>query len=170
MVRVQWRGAPPTWETVATWLVYEDTGELSPDEPDYRDDLSLDDGDEVLGRALTHPHCAGRRGPPPPQSAVQRLQPQVGLEAAGVQRLETHYADRQDQASHRDLHDPEALVVAGRGQRRDRLRSCGAADHQARAGRASGIFDGRGPDGRGPEGRGPDGRGPEDAGPGRTRS
>jgi hypothetical protein len=47
IVRVQWAGAPPTWETEAVWNVYDDTGELFADRPDHTEELVLHDDDCV---------------------------------------------------------------------------------------------------------------------------
>lgn len=47
VVHVLWRGAPPTWETVAVWHVYDDTAALDPSAPDHRDELSLAAGDAL---------------------------------------------------------------------------------------------------------------------------
>ena len=47
IVRVHWRGAPPTWETLSLWDVGADTMP-NIDEPDAREELQLSAGDEVL--------------------------------------------------------------------------------------------------------------------------
>ena len=48
IVRVHWRGAPPTWETVAGWDVGSRSGSLHAGEPDFREELRVEPGDEVL--------------------------------------------------------------------------------------------------------------------------